>query len=149
MKNKEKFRYAEKCLYEYKRNMAALEVLRGDLRIAQADVDVHAQNYQAVFTSDGEPSNPVEARLMKIENIESKIQFLERNTKPITKLIEDLSAPENLEGSVNRMLLGVMKLFYFGKNFPEVIMEELSIAYRTFVRRRRELVFTVIGYLAI
>ena len=149
MKNKDKFRYAEKCLYDYKRNLAALNVLREDLRVAKAGTDIRVQNYQFTFGFEGDPSNPVEARMIKIENIEGKIQKLERYTKPISQLIEDLSAPENLKGSMNRILFEVMKLFYFGKNLPEVIMEELNIAYRTFIRRRRELVFMAIGYLAI
>ena len=42
MKDKTSFRYAEKCLYEYKRNMAGLKVLRDDLRVLEASTDVHA-----------------------------------------------------------------------------------------------------------
>ena len=148
MKEKNKFRYAEKCLYEYKRNLAALEVLREDLRVVQASTDVHAQSYQSFFSSGGDPSNPVQARLMRIESIEGKIHTLERFTKPIVKLIEDLNAPENLEGSNNKILLSILKLMYFGKNIPDDIADELKIAKRTFFKYRRELVYTAIEYLA-
>ena len=32
MRERDKFRYAERCLYDYKRNVAGLKVLREDLR---------------------------------------------------------------------------------------------------------------------
>lgn len=148
MKEKNKFRYAEKCLYEYKRNLAALEILREDLRVAQASTDVHVQNYQSFFSSNSDPSNSVQARLMKIESIEGKIRVIERFTKPITKLIEDLSAPENLKGSDNKLFLDILKLIYFGKNIPDVVIDELNVSRRTFFRFRRDLVYLAIGYLA-
>ena len=117
--------------------------------MAQADTDVHAQNYQLTFGFCGEPKNPEEARLIKIEGIERRIQILERYTKPITKLMEDLNAPENLEGSDNEILLQILKLMYFGKNTAEAIMDELNIARRTLTRKRRELVFLTIDYVAL
>ena len=149
MKENDKFRYAEKCLYEYKRNLCGLGVLQEDLRVAHAGLDVHGQNYQYTFEFTGEVSNPVHSRLVKIEGIEEKIRYLERHTKPITQLIEDLTAPEVLEYSENKMLMEIMKLMYFGKNPPESIMNELNIARTTFFKRRRELVNMAVSYLAL
>ena len=149
MKEKNKFRHTEKCLYEYKRNLAALDVLREDLRVEKVRSDVHVQNYQLSFNFGGEPSNPVESRMIKIEKLEERIKYLERYTKPIEKMISDLDAPENLEGSNNKMLLNILKLLYFGKNIVEDILEELHIARRTFTRKRRELVFMASDYLAL
>ena len=143
------FRSAEKWLYGYKRNMAGLKVLRDDLRVAQAGLDVHAQNYQYTFSATGEVSSPVHARVEKIESLESRIRWLERYTKPITQLIEDLTAPEVLEYSENKALMDILRLMYFGKNSPEVIIEELKITRRTFFRQRRELVNMAISYLAL
>ena len=149
MKEKDKFRYAEKCLYGYKRNMACLKVLREDLRVEEAGTDVHAQNYQYTFGFTGEPSNPVEARQIKIENIQERIRMLERCTNPITALIADLTSPNVLNGSNNAAMMDIMRLLYFGGNTPDVIIDELNIARRTFFRIRRSLVYTTIGYLAI
>lgn len=149
MKENDKFRYAEKCLYEYKRNLCGLKVLQEDLRVAHAGLDVHAQNYQYTLNFTGEVSNPEQSRLMKIEGIEEKIRYLERHTKPITQLMEDLTAPEVLEYSENKMLMEIMKLMYFGKNPPEAIMNELNIARTTFFKRRRELVNMAVSYLAL
>ena len=149
MKQKDKFRYAEKCLYDYKRNQACLEVLREDLRVAQISSDVHAQNYQYTFGFNGEPSNPVQARLIKIEALEERIKQLERITKPLTLLIENLNAPEVLDGSENKMLYEILRLMYLGKNIPDAIIEELKIARRTFFNRRRELVNLAVSYLGL
>ncbi|MBQ4430646.1 MAG: hypothetical protein II877_04010 [Synergistaceae bacterium] len=149
MKEKDKFRYAEKCLYGYKRNMACLKVLRDDLRVEEAGTDVHAQNYQYTFGFSGEPSNPVEARQMKIESLQGRIRTLERWTKPITELIGDLTSPDVLNGSNNAAMMEVLRLMYFGGNLPDVIIEELRIARRTFYRIRRELVCVTIMYLAL
>ena len=149
MKQKDKFRYAEKCLYEYKRNLACLEVLREDLRVERAGTDVHAQNYQLMFNFTGEPSNPVQARLLKIETLEERIRKLERWTKPITLLMNDLNSPDSLDSSHNKELYEVLRLMYLGKNQPDVIIDELRIARRTLARRRRELVLTAINYLGL
>lgn len=128
--------------------MIALGVLHEDLRVEQAGTDVHAQNYQFSFNFGSEPSNPVQARLIKIEQIEGRIKQLERLTKPITKLINDLDTPENLKGSNNKVMLEILKLMYFGKNNSGVIADELHMAKRTFLRLRRELVYIAMGYLA-
>lgn len=149
MKQQNSFKYAEKCLYEYKRNLVGLRVLREDLRVMQAGLDVHAQNYQYTFNFTGEVSNPVQSRLLKIESLEERIRKLERVVNPITQLIEDLTAPEVLEYSPSNDLLQVLKLMYFGKNPPDAIINELNIARRTFFRQRRELVNMAISYLAL
>ena len=149
MKQKDKFRYAEKCLYEYKRNMCGLKVLQEDLRVAQNGIDVRVQNYQYTFTFGGEVSDPVHQRFVKIERLEERIKILERWTRPITQLIEDLTAPEVLKYSENKGLMEILKLMYFGKNPPDAIIEALNIARRTFYNRRRELVNMAISYLAL
>ncbi|MBQ6664904.1 MAG: hypothetical protein IJM68_04870 [Synergistaceae bacterium] len=149
MKEKDKFRYAEKCLYSYRQNMACLKVLREDLRVEETGLDVHAQSYQYTFGFVGEPSNPVQARVIKIETLKERIKVLERKTKPITELIQDLTSPEVLDGSNNKALMEILRLMYFGGNPPDAIIDELKIARRTFFKRRRELVYVTIGYLAL
>ena len=149
MKEKDRFRYAEKCLYDYKRNMACLKVLRDDLRVAESSTDVHVQNYQYSFGFNGEPSNPVEARQVKIEKLHERIQMLERYTKPITGMIEDLTTPDSLNGSNNEAMMEILRLMYFGGNLPDSIIDELKISRRTFFSRRRTLVYIAISYLAL
>ena len=94
-------------------------------------------------------SDPVQARLLKIETIEERIRMLERYTLPIGQLIEDITAPEVMEYSENKSLMGILRLMYFGKNPPDAVMEELKLGRRTFYRQRRELVNMTASYLAL
>ena len=149
MRERDKFRYAERCLYDYKRNVAGLKVLREDLRVMRSGLDVQAQNYQYKLEFTGTVSDPVQARLLKIETIEERIRQLERYTLPIGQLIEDITAPEVLEYSENKSLMGILRLMYFGKNPPDAVMEELKLGRRTFYRQRRELVNMTASYLAL
>lgn len=143
-----KFRYAEKCLYEYKRNLACLNVLYDDLKVAKASVDVKAQSYNNL-PSGGDVSDPVSSRVLKIEQIEERIKYLERLTKPITTLIADLNSPDVLNGSYKANLMEVLRLYYFGQNVLDVILEKLNLTRRTFFRLRRELIYVSICYLAL
>ena len=149
MKQKDKFRYAEKWLYGYMKNMACLEILRGDLAVKLSGSDVHAQSYQSPFGFSGEPSSPVHSYFVSIEALEFRISHLERWTKPITKLQADLNNPYTLSGSKNTDLLQILNLMYFGENSPKKVMTELKISDRTFTRRRRELVRIAIDYLGL
>ena len=149
MKERDKFRYAEKCLYEYKRNVAGLRVLREDLRVMKSGLDVHAQSYQMTIGFEGEVSNPVHARVVRIEGVEERIRKLERVVEPIKQLVEDITAPEVLDYSENKGLIEILRLVYFGRNPIEAVIEELKITRRTFFRQRRELVNMTISYLAL
>ena len=99
--------------------------------------------------SGGEVSDPVSSRVLKIEQLEERIKYLERLTKPITTLITDLNSPDVLNGSYKANLMEVLRLYYFGQNIIEVILDKLNIAQRTFYKRRRELVYITICYLAL
>ena len=149
MKEKDKFRYAEKCLYGYVKNQACLKILRDDLKIKRAGNDVHAQNYEKILDFTGEPSSPVHSYVVSIETLELRIQLLERRTKPITKLKEDLNGTEILEGSKKTDLLQILQLMYFGENQPKQVMAELKLSRRTFARRRNMLVRLTIEYLGL
>lgn len=140
MKQKDRFRYAEKCLYEYQQNMSGLEVLREDLKKERAGTDVHAQNYEVMPGATGQPSNPVQSRVMRIEHIEGQIKQLERWTKPVTQMIENLK---------NEVLNKILEQMYFNRMERGLIISELKVSRRTFYYKRRELVYIAISYLAL
>ena len=144
---KDNFRYAEKCLYEYKRNLACLEVLRQDLQMLKVSSDVHAQSYDSTIGKNSLPSDPVLSRLLKIETVEHRIKQLERLTKPIERFEVDLKSPEVLENSRKKDLLQILNLFYFGGNSVDLVTEKLGLSRRLFFYKRRELVLEVIDYL--
>ncbi len=141
------FKYAEKCLYEYKRNIACLEILREDLRTENNATDVQAQTYDAPLNFTGNPSNPVQSRIIRIERLEERIKQLERYTQPVTQLISDLNAPYVREGSPKAELYSLMELYYFGQNSTAIILAELHISRQSLFNRRRELVKMLMGYM--
>ena len=149
MKEKDKFRYAEKCLYEYMTNLACLKILRDDLKIQRAGNDVHAQNYENAGGFTGGPSSPVHSYVVSVDVLEGRIRYLERRTKPITNLLEDLNSAEMLDGSKKADMMQILTLMYFGENKPKQVIDELKMPRRTFTRRRNELVHLAIAYLGL
>ena len=141
------FKYAEKCLYEYKRNIACLEILREDLRTEKNATDVQAQTYDTPSNFTGDPSNPVQSRIIRIERLEERIKQLERYTQPVTQLISDLNASYVREGSPKAELYALMELYYFGQNSTAIILAELHISRQSLFNRRRELVKMLMGYM--
>ncbi len=113
-------RFAEKCLYEYKQNIAGLDMLRLDAQYAKDTVDV---------------------------TIEERIQYLERVTQPITRLIADLTAPCVKPNSRQAELFKLLELLYFGRNSITAIMGVLHMSRRNVYNRRQELVNMAISYI--
>lgn len=145
--NDKAYKYAEKCLYEYNKNLAALETLRQELQIERSNIDVHAQSYEQNVRSTGTISNPVWLRLMRIDKLEGRIRQLEHYTEPVTRLIADLKAPYVREGSPKAILYSLMELYYFGQNNIATIMSELHISRPSMFRHKENLVRTLMGYM--
>ena len=144
-KHRSHFRYAEYCLYNYKAKSAGLENLRHKLKELDRSASVHAQSYEA--SPIGGAGDPVALRALKITELEGKISRLEYETRPIDQLIRDLNGPEVLAGSPNAELREILRLFYFGKNSAEVVIDKLGISRRRFYYSRGKLVNLVIEYL--
>ena len=132
MTQKDKFKLTEKYLYDYKKNLAELDSLREDYNAEKNGSDVHAQNYEVSLNTTGEPSNPPHEWVVKLESMKTRIKKLDRYTKPITRLLNDLNAPENLKNSDYAILLEILKLMYLGKNKPKCVYNEVNISERSF-----------------
>lgn len=141
-----RFRFAERCLYDYKTNVARLEVLRADLKVLDAASSVNGQNYDGLPCL-GYLRDAVSARLERIENLEEDIRYLERKTEPIRRLYDDLRAGYVLEGSPKTTLRRILELFYLGENTWQATAEELGLSRMSFFRRRNELVELSLRYL--
>ena len=141
-----RFRFAERCLYDYKTNVARLEVLRADLRTLDALSSAKGQAYDALPCL-GYLRDAVSARLERIENLEEDIRYLERKTEPIRRLYDDLRAGYVLEGSPKTILRGILELFYLGENTWQATAEELGLGRTSFFEKRKELVELAIRYL--
>ena len=138
------FRRAEYCMYNYKAKCAGLESMRLKLKELERSGSVHAQSYEA--NPIGGVSDPVAQRAVKITELESKIIKLEAETRPISRLINDLNGPEVLAGSPNAELREILRLFYFGKNSADAVIDELGISRRRFYYSRGKLVDLAIEY---
>ena len=151
MKANDIFRLTEKLLFSYKDNLARLEILTEDLRVLRAGGDVHAQSYQLNFDFGGTPSNPVALHVEKIISLEKQIKCLERNTTPITRLVNEIheratSAPDFAPVKDFQVLLD---LFYFGDNTLYDIAEITKRSRRTLSARRKKLVMKAADYLGL
>lgn len=140
------FRFAERCLYDYKTNVARLEVLRADLRTLDALSSAKGQAYDALPCL-GYLRDAVSARLERIENLEEDIRYLERRTEPIRRLYDDLRAGYVLEGSPKMILRGILELFYLGENTWQATAHELGLSRASFFRKKEDLVRLSICYL--
>ena len=118
MKDNMNFRLAEKCLYDYPKNLKRIEILIDDLEILRMNGDVHAQNYQA-FGSHSEISDPVAKHYAKIEALENQIKRLQRNTAPITRLLDDLQ--RSRQSKMIKDYQQILELFYFHRSsIPQI-----------------------------
>lgn len=141
------FRKAEGYLYSYRENVARLETLRATLRELGAASSAKAQQYDTPPSAG--VADPVAERLERIERVELDILLLERWTKPIERLIEDLSSPLVLDGSINAELRGILELRYLGGNTWERTADELNMGRSTYWRKRQILVEKAVRYLGL
>lgn len=146
-KDKNAYQFAEKCLYEYKKNLARREILLDDLRALQKSGDVKAQQYVFNFSIRGAHSDPVEAHYMRIENLEKQIENLRRITEPITKMLRDLRGA-SFSNRKKAMLL-ILELYYF-KGCPiEYVARKIRYGRSLFFELKRELVYLAMEYLGL
>lgn len=138
----ESYKYVEKCLYEYQKNLSRLNTLELDLNVLRSNGDVHAQNYDAV---QGQGiSNPVLQYMMKIDRLEHQIKILKRITTPITKLVKDL---EKLDTTNNKEFLIILTLYYFGDASVFEVTEKLHVCRRAFFNKKDALIYRAMKYL--
>ena len=149
MKRNEIFRYAEKCLYEYHSNLARLEILREDLRVLRASFDFQSKSYQSAVAHYGTVSDPVANHVIKIQELEAQIKRLERNTEPITKLIESINTMELKKYSKGNEYKKILELFYFSEFSLSEVASKLKKSRQTISKRRQALVHKAVGYLGL
>ena len=151
MKTDDIFRLTEKLLFSYHDNLARLETLREDLRVLRAGGDVHVQTYQLTFNFGSTPSDPVAAHTEKIISLENKIKSLERNTSPITRLVQDIKkcAGKSSKFAPVRDYEILLDLFYFGGYTLYDVAESENRSKRTLSSRRKKLVMKAADYLGL
>lgn len=131
--------YVERCLYDYKANVAEIEVLREELN---GLMSLHGQSYE-INNSQGE-SDPVANIVNQSTILEKKIAKLEKRVKPVDKLLSDL------KGSSLKVqqMSGILKLRYIEHEDKEVIKKSLAVSEATFWRRVSDLIRLAKRYLS-
>lgn len=142
----EKFKFVEKCLYDYPKNSAKIDVLRLDLEVLRKNGDVKAQNYEHTSRGSEGHSDPVLSFVEQVERLEKQIFKLERITTPITRLTRELKMSK---GARKADLLQVLELYYFEDAQSKEIEEELHLDRKTLFRRRKYLVSLAGEYLGV
>lgn len=130
--------YVEKCLYDYKANIAEIEVLKEK---RSGLMSMRAQCYQA--NNSYEVNDPVGNIVNQRLAIDKKISRLEKCVKYVGKLIDDL----NGSASNVRQMSVILQLRYIQHEDKEAIKEKIGISERTFWRRVRELIRLAKRYL--
>ena len=110
--------YVERCLYDYKANVAEIEILREELN---GLMSLHGQSYE-INNSQGE-GDPVANIVNQGLILEKKIAKLEKRVKPVDKLLSDL------KGSSLKV-----------QQDKENIKQSLAVSERTLWRRTGELI---------
>lgn len=123
-------KYVERCLWDYRANVAMLEILQGKLRALQS---VHGHNYEAHVENGA--SDPVAMRTDKVLNMERKIKRTEQLVFPVNRLVSDLSGSSH----PTRQMSEILRLKYFDHNSREYVQTKLSISQPTYWRRHEEL----------
>ena len=128
----------EKCLYEYRENLALIDALKEELSNL---LSVRAQNYEGHAVNG--VSNPVEAVTQKKMSLERRLRRAERITRAITRLAEDLCGSEMRIQQMSKIL----RLKYFDGESVNYVLRNMAISISTYWRRNSELLRKARKYL--
>ena len=132
-------KYVERCLWDYKANIAMLETLK--LKAVELR-SVHGHDYEAHSVNG--ISDPVAEVTGKILVLEKKIRKVSLMVIPVGKLEADLKG----NAQPTRHIEGILKLRYFEHNNREYVQGELGLSRTTYWRRHDELMRLARKYLA-
>ena len=125
--------YVERCLWEYRDNLAAIEMMREEMAELQS---LRVQTYAGGGgQAKGVAADPVLDVCERVLKLEQKIKRLERETTPITLM------QETLLGSDIRIcqMREILKLRYFEHESKDKVVSSLCVSEATYFRRCSEL----------
>jgi len=146
MRKRDMYRKTEQCLYNYRTNLARLELLRSEVEELTNTGDIHVQDYGGRVNSSAVHADPVNRYVHKLLTLEHRISVLERYTRPITLLLENLQQDTD---NMSRHYLRILEYFYFGRLPVSRILEITRWNRNTFYSRRHSLVMLAAGCLFI
>ena len=132
--------YVEKCLWEYRENVAMLEHLRA---LCQGLMSVRGHSYEAHIA--GNVTNPVLDITDKRLKLESRIARTELRVKPVERLNRDMA-----NGAYNdRHIREVLKLRYMEHHSVDTVRDMLHISSSTYGRAKERLLKVACKYFGI
>ena len=123
--------YIEKCLFDYKANLAEIETLNEEINSLMS---LHGQSY-GINNNSLSTGDPVANCINQKLNIERKIAKLKKRVNPVERLLNDLNGSSFRE----QQMKGILVLRYIGHEDKEFVKNEIAISEATFWRRNREL----------
>ncbi len=145
--NDKVYKYAEKCLYSYRKNEAKALQLREEIGQLRETGDVRCQSYELQSGMNGVNSDPVGRYVESLERLEQQIFRLERKVKPIAGLRQDLKQGTVITVTSAKNLLLVMEGYYFECQTVSRFLSVMRWARSTFFNRRSELLSLTVEYL--
>ena len=132
--------YVEKCLWEYRQNVAMLEHLR---EVCQGLMSVRGHSYEAHIA--GSVTNPVLDVTHKRLKLEARIARTELRVKPVERLNKDIANGEYND----RHIREVLKLRYMEHRSVDAVMDMLHISSSTYGRAKEKLLRVACSYFGI
>lgn len=141
----DEYRYAEKVLYSYRRNVETSERLSEELRMLRASGDVYGQSYGQIAT--GGSGDPVARHVDEILMLEARLKRILRRVKAVDEMRKDLREGNVITITSGKNLLLILDGYYI----PCLTVNEFLTAFcwsrSIFYVRRRELVMIAGEYL--
>ena len=146
MTNEEYYRYTEKVLHSYKRNVGTSEKLAEELDMLREVGDIQGQSYGNAVNMSA-VSDPVLAYVIKVESIEKKLKRIKRRVKAVDRLREDLRECKVITIASPRNLLRILTEYYIEGLTVNEFLSIHNWIRSTFYVRKRELVIIAGEYL--
>ena len=122
--------YIDKCLWDYKVNIAAIDWLKDEIANLSS---LHGQSYE--FRQGSGVSDPVGSLVSKCQYMEGKIRKLESMTRPITRMYDELSGDDMTESQMRQ----IFKLRFMDHESRNTVIRRLAISDATYTRRCKSL----------
>ncbi len=145
MTNEEWYKYTEKVLHSYRRNVESALRVQQELDILRECGSMAGMKYAEGGISGS--GNPVLSYVMRAEGLENKLKRILRRVLAVERLREDLQNGGVITVTKPRNLLRILTEYYIDGLTVTEFLRQTSWVRSTFYARKRELVMIAGEYL--